>query len=173
MADAHLNLANLYLDKQQHRQALQFYDQALQVRPGWDRALEGREHVQGLISGEIAPPPPATGPGRAAVKSVAPASDLDKVADPTLHGGLLTALHQTTIISEEVGKQFQRILLEEVEPAIKELSSCLLYPEGPRHELDECVNKFEQALQHLQATQVNFKTNLARLRQLGRTYPET
>ena len=98
--------------------------------------------------------------------------DLERVADPTLHGGLLTALHQTTIISEEVGKQFQRILLEEVEPAIKELSSCLLYPEGPRSELDECIHKFEQALQHLQATQVTFKGNLTRLRQLGRTYPE-
>ena len=171
MADAHLNLANLYLDKQQHRQALQFYDQALQVRPGWDRALEGREHVQALMSGDIPASEPAA-PGRGPVKAVAPASDLDRVADPTLHGGLLTALHQSTIISEEVGRQFQRILLEEVEPAIKELSSCLLYPEGPRSELDECVNKFEQALQHLQATQVTFKSNLARLRQIGRTYPE-
>ena len=172
MADAHLNLANLYLDKQQHRMALQFYDQALQVRPGWDKALEGREHVQGLMSGDIPASEPAA-PGRGPVKAAAPASDLDRVADPTLHGGLLTALHQSTIISEEVGRQFQRILLEEVEPAIKELSSCLLYPEGPRSELDECVHRFEQALQNLQATQVNFKTNLARLRQLGRTYPET
>jgi tetratricopeptide (TPR) repeat protein len=173
MADAHLNLANLYLDKQQHRQALQFYDQALQVRPGWDKALEGREHVHGLMSGEIAPPAPPPTPGRGPAKAAPPTGDLDRVADPTLHGGLLTALHQSTIISEEVGRQFQRILLEEVEPAIKELSSCLLYPEGPRSELDECVQKFELALQHLQSTQVNFKSNLARLRQLGRTYPET
>jgi tetratricopeptide (TPR) repeat protein len=170
MADAHLNLANLYLDKQQHRQALQFYDQALQVRPGWDKALEGREHVQAVMSGDLPAAEPAAGRGPA--KVAAPSGDLDRVADPTLHGALLTALHQTTIISEEVGRQFQRILLEEVEPAIKELSSCLLYPEGPRSELDECVQKFEQALQHLQATQVTFKSNLTRLRQLGRTYPE-
>jgi tetratricopeptide (TPR) repeat protein len=171
MADAHLNLANLFLDKQQYRQALQFYEGALQVRPGWDRALEGREHVHGLMSGEIPASEPAA-PGRGPAKVVAPAGDLDRVADPTLHGALLTALHQTTIISEEVGRQFQRILLEEVEPAIKELSSCLLYPEGPRSELDECVHKFEQALRHLQATQVTFKSNLTRLRQLGQTYPE-
>jgi tetratricopeptide (TPR) repeat protein len=171
MADAHLNLANLYLDKQQHRQALQFYESALQVRPGWDKALEGREHVQAVMSGDVPASEPAS-PGRGPAKATAPANDLDRVADPTLHGALLTALHQTTIISEEVGKQLQRILLEEVEPAIKELSSCLLYPDGPRSELDECVHKFEEALQHLQATQVTFKSNLARLRQLGKTYPE-
>ena len=172
MADAHLNLANLFLDKQQYRQALQFYEAALQVRPGWDKALEGKEHVQGLMTGEIAPPEPAVATGRGPARSAAPAGDLERVADPTLHGALLTALHQTTIISEEVGKQFQRILLEEIEPAIKELSSCLLYPEGPRSELDECVQQFEQALQHLQATQVTFKSNLVRLRQVGRSYPE-
>ena len=51
MADAHLNLGNLYVEKQQYRQALQNYEEALKIRPDWDKAFEGREHAQEMLSG--------------------------------------------------------------------------------------------------------------------------
>ena len=38
---------------------------------------------------------------------------------------------------------FHQVLADELETAIKELSSCLLYPDGPITELDACVSRFE------------------------------
>src|SRR5437660_1788830 len=52
MADAHLNLGNLLLDKQQPRLALQHYEEALKLRPAWDKALDGQEQARAALSGE-------------------------------------------------------------------------------------------------------------------------
>ena len=41
MADAHLNMGNLYMEKDQPRMALQHYEQAHQIRPNWEKALDG------------------------------------------------------------------------------------------------------------------------------------
>jgi tetratricopeptide (TPR) repeat protein len=167
MPDAHLNLANLHVDKEQYRQALQHYEEALKGRPNWDKALEGLEHARAALAGEPKAPPAQAAPAQA------PAADgLTRAADPVADAQLLNTLHQSTIGTQDLGEQFEQILATEVEPAIKDLSSCLLYPDGPRSELDACVTRFEAALGRLRAVQGHLHHHLVKLRQLSEHFPQ-
>ena len=92
-------------------------------------------------------------------------SPLDQTVDPTVHATLLTGLHQGTIDSIDAGRLLQQILEKEVEPAIKDLSSCLLYAGGGGgSDFNECVKKFEAALQHVRDTQAAVGRRIAKLR---------
>jgi tetratricopeptide (TPR) repeat protein len=164
MADAHHNLANLYFDKNQHRLALQHWEAALQIRPNWDKALEGIDHARAALSGEQ--------PVQGAPPKAAPVSNaLDHAADPLVNQDLLVALHKTSKECENLGRNLQKILGEEIEPAIKELSTCLLYPDGPRSELDACIHKFDSALQHMQATRKSLQKAMSQLGELDDLFP--
>lgn len=161
MVDAHFNLANLYLELQRYPQAASRYKQVLQLRPNWDKALNG------LAQAEEAMAPAAT-PGaeaKPAVKSVDP--DSQREVDPNIHGAILTHLHQATIDSESQGKQFLKILEQEIEPAIKELSTCLLTPDSAPTGLGECVQKFEAAMQNMRSAQRHLQSSIERVRNLG------
>ena len=46
----------------------------------------------------------------------------------------------------DAGRMLQQILDKEVEPSIKELSSCLLAVSSGGGDFEECVKKFESAL---------------------------
>ena len=87
--------------------------------------------------------------------------------DPNVHGVLLTTLHKATIDSENQGRQFLEVLETKIEPAIKELSSCLLYPNSSITELDQCVQKFEQAIETMHNLQRNLQTSMERIRIIG------
>src|SRR5262245_46799839 len=118
MADAYLNLANLYLDKGQPRQAIQFYEEALKVRPNWDKALDGLAQAQAALSGEaMKETTSAAGAGSSATVK---AAEADRLIDPVVHATFLGGLHQATIHSEDTGRLLQKILTDEVEPAIKD-----------------------------------------------------
>jgi hypothetical protein len=84
----------------------------------------------------------------------------------------LNTLNQSATVTQDVGEQFERILTAEVEPAIKDLSSCLLYPDGPGSELDACIARFEAALQRVRAAQGHLHGHLAKLRQLSEHFPQ-
>jgi tetratricopeptide (TPR) repeat protein len=170
MPDAHLNLANLYLDKEQLRQAIHHYEQALQLRPNWDKALDGLEEAQAKASGEQRPRTPfEIGP----VRSAGLGGTAEPPLDPVIHAAFLTNLHQAAIVSEETARLLQRILGEEVEPVIKELSSVLLHAAGPRSELDVCVGKFEHALQRMRTAQQALKGSVNRINELSEHPPAT
>src|SRR5262249_2511917 len=150
MADAHLNLANLYLDKEQYGMAMSHYKQSLEVRPRWDKALNGLAQAEAAMAAADQPSASATGTTTAAgtvetgqTAAAKPLLDPDRTVDPNVHGSLLTNLHKATIDSENCGRDFLKILEDQIEPAIKDLSSCLLYPDSPTSELDQCVQKFE------------------------------
>jgi tetratricopeptide (TPR) repeat protein len=165
MADAHFNLANLYLEKEQLGLALAHYRNALELRPNWEKAqrcLEQAEAAQAAASGEINKPPPQEEPS-------ATAAPLDpaRLVDPQLHGTLLSTLHKVTIESENYSRQFLKVVEGEVEPAIKELSSCLLYPDSTAAELDECVQKFETALASMRSLQRSLQSSMQRVRTVG------
>jgi tetratricopeptide (TPR) repeat protein len=168
MGDAYLNLANLYVEKQQYRLALQNYDEALKVRPNWDKALEGRAHAQEMLQGGSSGSS-QTIPAQAAAQT--PVSELEKMVDPNIHAGLLHALSDGAGVCEDLGRQFQRVLTEELEEAIKELSSCLLYTNAPRSELDECVTRFEKALEHMRSARENMENSLSRLQAVSGQFP--
>jgi tetratricopeptide (TPR) repeat protein len=173
MADAHLNLANLFFEKQNYRLAITHYQNALQIRRTWDKALDGLDqakaaHEAGQHGGQ--PEPEMTPiPGG---KAMRPSEDLDRLIDPNIHHDFLNALHQATITTEDLGKEFEQVLEKEVEPAIKELSSCLLYPDGARMQLSDCVDQFEAAMQHMRTLQESLTATLNRVRKCNEEFPE-
>jgi Tfp pilus assembly protein PilF len=177
LADTHLNLANLLVEKGQFKNAIQHYDQALSIRPGWEKAQEAREVAVAELSREDVTQAKATGAAAAAPaasrtgRAPAAANDLDRVADPATHTALLSTLNQAAVTSEDCGRLFQQVLADELETAIKELSSCLLYPDGPISELDACVSRFEAALEHMRTAQSNLERSLTRLHALHESFP--
>jgi Flp pilus assembly protein TadD len=176
MADAHLNIANLYMEKEQSRLALAHYEEALKVRPGWDKALDGRESAAAVVAGEgrvtDVPTVATGGPGAAQpVRPAAPAGEMDRTVDPVVHGAFLTGLHQATIVSEETGKLLAKIIGEEIEPTIQELSRALMQTAASRGELDTCVEKFEAALNRMKSAFQAMKNSVGKLEETGERFP--
>jgi Tfp pilus assembly protein PilF len=170
MADAHYNLANLYLDKEMPTQAVAHYRQALELRPNWEKATSGLAQAEAVLEAQEQPHKeavPATKSDSNPKLPQLPDVDPERLVDPNLHGSLLTNLHKATIESDGIGRQFLEVLENEIEPAIKELSTCLLYPDGSTTELDSCVQKFETALQNMRATQANLQGSIEKIRSIG------
>lgn len=173
MADAHYNLGNLYMDREQFGLALAHYKQAVDLRPNWEKAQRGLEQA------EAAQEQVETASTSSRRKDVQPQPSQDKstaseinvdperLVDAQLHGTILTTLHRATIESETQGRNFLKILESEIEPAIKVLSSCLLYPDSSATELDHCVQKFESAVANMRAAQNALETSMDRVRTLG------
>jgi len=173
MADACLNLANLYVEKQQYRAAIQHYDEALKIRTEWDKALEGLAHAREKMGGGEQPGSSAASSAHSQGRSPrASSGEIEKTVDPNLHGGLLTALSNAAGEAEQVGRRFQQVLADELEEGIKELSSCLLYPDAPRSELDACITRFENALKQMRTAQQNLELSITRLQEVGTHFPE-
>ena len=173
MADAHYNLANLHLDKEQYAQAVASYKQALQIRPNWDKAQQGLASAEEALAEESAEQKAeetaAEEPVVAATRSTTGPGKIDphRVIDPDLHGLLLNSLHKATIESENHGRHFFRLVEEEIEPVIKELSSCLIAPDVSISVLDACIQKFEDALVHVKSARENLQGSIERVRILG------
>ena len=162
MADAHYNLGNVFLEKGQPSMAASHYKQALMLRPNWDKAQVGLAVVEAILR-EQTQQPAAADADAAAEPVAAPPIDLDRTVDPNTQGELLTVVHKATIESEEFGRQFLNVLENEIEPAIKELSSALLYPDTSAGELDQCVEKFEAAITHIRSVQKTLRRHGDRL----------
>jgi Tfp pilus assembly protein PilF len=168
MADAHLNLGNIYFEKGQYRQSAAHYEQAAQLRPGWEKAEDGLAQAKEALQAEER----GQRPGPAAVSTQPEAAaHLDRMVDPNVHHTFLTLLHQATIDTEDRGKAVGQVLGGELEPAIKDLSSCLLYPNGPRSELEACVARFEAALKHVRKLQQEMQLCVARVKNCGDHLP--
>jgi tetratricopeptide (TPR) repeat protein len=170
LVEAYHNLANLHMEKQQYRQAIAHYKKALELRPDWENAQRGLADAEAAFAAKqpsepVSPVPKVAMTPPPAAKQVQ--RNLDRMVDPNAHGQLLTTLHKATIESENYGRHFQRIVEGEIEPALKELSSCLLYPNSSTTELDECVQKFEHALQSMRSAQRNLQTSIERIRTIG------
>jgi tetratricopeptide (TPR) repeat protein len=167
MADAHYNLGNLYLEKEQYGLATAHYRQALELRPNWEKAERGLESAEAAQQGQGAEGAAAAPPKEEAKSTARRALDPERVVDPGHHGTLLSTLHKATIESEGYGRNFFKILETEIEPAIKELSSCLLYPDSTAAELDQCVQKFESAIASMRSAQRNLQSSMERVRAVG------
>jgi Flp pilus assembly protein TadD len=174
MADAHLNLAHAYLEKSHWGMAAAHYRHALELRPHWEKAENGlayAEEQQEALKQPVGPTSvaPAAEHEQAPEPAAAATAVLDphRTVDPNIHGTLLTNVHQATIESENQGRYFLQILEKEVEPAIKELSSYLLYPESAAGGLEDCVQKFENALQSMRSTQRSLQSSVEQIRIAG------
>jgi hypothetical protein len=90
----------------------------------------------------------------------------ERQLDPTLDAPVLSVLHKATVVSENYARDLCKLVEEEVEPSIKELSSTLLYPERSSASLSDRVAKFELALKSLKGLHVHLQTSIRRLHQL-------
>jgi chromosome segregation ATPase len=66
---------------------------------------------------------------------------------------------------------FQQTLADEVEAALKELSSALLYSQGSLTELEDRVSRFEQALEHLRTARQELDQGITRLQETDSQFP--
>ena len=60
-----------------------------------------------------------------------------------------------------------QVLENELEPAIKELAACLLYPSSSAGDLDHCLGKFETAIQGVKSLQRSLNTTYEQVRACG------
>jgi Tfp pilus assembly protein PilF len=166
MADAHYNLANLLLDLTRYSQAIVHYKHALEVHPNFEKARLGLEQAEAALQQSESPTTQhgLESTGRAARGGPV---NMERTLDPQLDGAVLTALHKATIVSENYGRDFLKILEAEVEPAIKELSTVLLYPEKSSGELSDRVEKFETALNQLRGMSRNLHLSMKKVREIS------
>jgi tetratricopeptide (TPR) repeat protein len=168
MFDAHYNVGNIYLEKEQHGLALAHYKQALDLRPNWDKALRGLEQCEAVLYRGRA----STATASTAAKSQTPSAkekqlDPNRAVNPDTHGPLLTALHKATIDSDGFSRAFLGVMEKEVEPVLKELSTCLLSGGSSSHDLGSCLQKFETAVANMRGAQQNFKSSMQQVQQIG------
>jgi Tfp pilus assembly protein PilF len=166
MADAHYNLANLLLDMGRFSQAIAHYKQAMEVSPSFEKARVGLQQAEAALEAESGEKP-AAGPGGSAPEAKSPLVNLERNLDPVIDGPVLTALHKATIVSENYGRDFLKILEHDVEPAIKELSSTLLYAEKSTGELGDKLERFETAMASLRGMQKNLQLSMKKLREIS------
>jgi tetratricopeptide (TPR) repeat protein len=166
MADAHFNLANLYYEKENLGLAVAHYRHALELRPTWEKAERCLAQAEASLTSSEGPQQPGLSPEQPLAAPALPA-DAERQVDPTVHGGLLTNLHKATVDSENYSRAFLKVVEAEIEPAIKELSTCLLYPDSTAAELDECVQKFETAISSMRSAQQSLQGSMERVRTLG------
>jgi Flp pilus assembly protein TadD/exonuclease VII small subunit len=170
MADAHYNLGNLYLEKEQYPLALAHYRHAMELRPTWEKARKGAEQSEAGMHHGQRPATPATGVDIPTAK-IDPVGDIkvnpERTVDPEAHGSVLSLLHKATVDSDNQGRSLLEIMEGEIEPAIKELSSCLLYPDSSVTELERCLEKFEAAVTNMRNAQQGLQSAMQRVHKHG------
>jgi tetratricopeptide (TPR) repeat protein len=168
MADAHYNIANIYLEKGQYAWAIAHYRQALEIRPKWEKARRGFEQAEAAFAekGDQFQPPTPT-PDEKTPEQTPRALDPDRSIDPHIHATLLQALHRGTIDSHTQGTKMLDTLEKEVEPVIKELSVLLLTAGASSTTLDNCLNKFEQAITNFRTIHEGLHSKLKKVRLVG------
>jgi tetratricopeptide (TPR) repeat protein len=172
MSDAHYNIGNLYFEKEQYGMALAHYKQALQTRPTWDKALNGLAQCQELLN------PSAAQPGEGAAKAMENGAnttatqpetrpDPHSALKPEIHGLMLSSVHKSAIDAESVSRSFLKILETEVEPTVKELAACLLFPGTGVPEVEKCLRKLESAIANMRNAQQELNTSMQRVQRVG------
>jgi tetratricopeptide (TPR) repeat protein len=159
MADAHYNLANIYLEKEQYPLALAHYRHALELRPTWEKAQRGLEAAEAARQphGEASSGPLTPAPSRRTL-------DPDRLLDPNVHGLLLRDMHQAIIDMDRQGHQLVKILQDDVERVIRDLSNCLLFPNNPGNDLNGQIQKFNVVAALLQQIQQQLQKHMKKTR---------
>jgi tetratricopeptide (TPR) repeat protein len=169
MADAHFNLGNLYVEKEQFGIALSHYKQAVDLRPNWEKAQSGLEQCEELVERARASQTPAAVAVDSNRGPVGSQFHLDpqRLVNPEAQGAALSAVHKATVDSDNAGHDLLKIMEREIEPAIKELSTCLLYPDSTAGELDQCLTRFEAAVASMRNLQQTLSTSMQKVQKLG------
>lgn len=163
LVDAHYNLGNLLQELGRLQQALVCYKDALSLDPEFQPALVGVHQVEQALHGE----PGAAGSSSKMSAPVASTVDMEQPLDPRFDTTALQALHRTTIVSENACRDLGRVLAEELEPAIKELSSALLYNSSSVTDLTERLERFEKAMSRAKLLEKTWRQALQKIHELN------
>lgn len=165
LVDAHYNLGNLMQELGRLPQALVCYREAMKIDPGFHPAKIGIHQVEQALQGE-----PTVADG-SSTKMQAPrvetTADMNQPLDPRFDAPALQALHRTTVVSENTCRDLARILTDEMEPAIKELSSALLYSNSSATDLGERLERFEKALNRTRLLQKTWQQSMQKIREMN------
>lgn len=168
MADAHYNLANLYVEVKRYGEAIPHYKTALDLRPAWEEASLGLAEAQALLEAAKNPEPLTPVVVKSAQSPGGNGGDtLDRLVDPSRDATLLNALHTLSKDCDTHGRIVHKILEKEVQPAVKELSACLLLTDSSLVDIDKCINDFDQAMKNLLTAQQSLKTIFGRIDTVG------
>ena len=107
----------------------------------------------------------------AAPRAAVALANPDHMVDPEVHAAFLSNLHQATIVTEETGRLLQMVVGEELEPAIKDLSSALMHSKGSRGELDGILGRFETALSRMRTARAALAGYVDRIEEMGQHFP--
>lgn len=157
MTDAHYNLANLYLERQDYNLALVHYQKAVELRPTWEKAKNGLAAARAAL--EESPPQSAV-PVENTVENdpttiYQSTATRDEDVDPEKHGKTLVKLHKSIIESQQDAHDFARILHDELEISVRDLSGKLLKTHATTSELKQSVEDIDNALAHMEKSQSN------------------
>lgn len=165
MHDAHYNLGNIFFEKGQMALAIAHYKSALDIRPSWEKAGNALAHAQAELAAQESgsaikkPEPPVV---------TTPANlDPNRVIDPNVHGNLLRTLHELVVETDTQSHLMLEFLQKEVETAIRDLSICILTPNDPKHNLEDQIKRFDEAVQKMQSLQETLQNRLDKARQMG------
>src|SRR5581483_10464746 len=115
------------------------YQQVLQMRPNWDKAISGLNAAHTALAAIE----PAVTPTHTNGTAPPPAElDPERMLDPDHHGEVLKVLYQATTESEKQGRLYLSTLEKTVEPAIKDISAALLRPKTG-FDLDDSIDKLQ------------------------------
>jgi len=173
MADAHFNVANIYVEKEQYRLAILHYTHALEVRPNWEkaeRALEvAKQAQQDAADASHAHEKPETIEMSAPQRPDPARKHLDpeRLVDPEHHSSALQQLHHATVDTDKVGRNFLKVLEEEVEKSIKTLSNCILYPDSSSGDMDRCIKQVETAMADMRSLQEKLRKSIEVVHRYG------
>jgi tetratricopeptide (TPR) repeat protein len=163
LVDAFYNLANSLQDLGRHAQAAQHYKRVLAMDRHFEAARIGLQQAEQAMHQHPAPASVAPSTTKLAATGV----DMNQPLDPTGDGPALRALHRTTAVAENTVRDLHRVLEEELEPAIKELSSALLTGRSSVTELSERLERFELAMNRTRALKKTWQQNMQILRELN------
>jgi tetratricopeptide (TPR) repeat protein len=170
MLDAHYNLANLLQDLGRLPQALEHYKAALQINPQFEPAQVGLHQVEMTQQGSSTKLAPvfkgdgavSTAPqGGGGIHTVDPAQPVD----PNLDGPILGDLHRDTTSAERTTRELTAVLEQDLEPALKNLSTALLYSNTSVTDWQEKLEKFQTAINRIKALQRAWQQNMQHLRE--------
>jgi tetratricopeptide (TPR) repeat protein len=156
MADAHLNIANLHFERGELPLAKTHYEHALESRPNWEPAVKGLAQVEQatLASKATAPEPPKV-------------DDPERILDPESDGVVLIALHQGAITGDDQARRLIKLIEEQLEPALKALSSDLLVSHGMASDLEASLTSFGDAFSAIETLQAELFANLEEIQKYG------
>lgn len=165
MAEAHFNLANILHELGRDAQAVRSYQLALELSPNHEAARIGLQSAQASLAAHQQHQERGVG-SSATIKSLnMSTADLLKPVDPNVDGPALANLHRTTISAENAAREMHRVIEEELEPVIKELSARLMDPKTDKNELASHLGKFETLMNKTRATQKQWQQQMQSLRE--------